>query len=211
MVGIQALLPGPLAVEAELFRRRGARAKSALLPGDQLNLGDRLFMRVEGSRAMHLYVLNEDAAGRQYVLFPLPGLELRNPLGARGKHRLPGLATVEEEGGRSQVEQYWEVTSRGGDETVMVVTSIQPLQDLEWALESMPKAGSTEAALLDMESLQSSLRGIGGITSEVESDRRAEESSLLDLTKQLLASRSKEIQFWKIDLQNPSESPVTPP
>jgi hypothetical protein len=52
---------------------------------------------------------------------------LTNPLTANRSHRLPGESSR------------WLVTSAGGTETVLVVASHYPLDDLEREIESLPR------------------------------------------------------------------------
>ncbi len=195
VVGIRAALPGPLAVEAHLFRK-GEQADERLVSGDQLNLGDRIFMKVEGSRPMHLYVLNEDSAGRRFRLFPLDQLALENPLPGRVEYWLPGLAKAGsevEEGGSSR---YWEVTSVGGEETLMLIASSHAVEELEERIATIPAAG-TESELEIGE-----FRGVGGL---VAGDDAGPDLGLDELRRELEASHGEDLEIWQIKLSNPRD------
>ena len=52
--------------------------------------GDRLFLRLQASRPLFVYVLSEDEGGGSSLLFPLPGQDRTNPVPVGGPHRLPG-------------------------------------------------------------------------------------------------------------------------
>ena len=86
---IVSLVPGSLSVEASLFRI-GEESNERLKDGALVAVGDLLFLEFEASRPVYTYVLNEDSLGERHVLFPLPRLELKNPLPTGVKHTLPG-------------------------------------------------------------------------------------------------------------------------
>ena len=193
VLGIRAVLPGPLAIEATLYRK-GVQADERLSPGDQLNLGDRLFMKVEGSRPMHLYVLNEDAEGHRYKLFPLEQLALKNPLSARTKHWLPGSASSGDGVDEGSNGRYWEVTSVGGEETLMLIASIELLEELEQQIATIPPAGR------EPEFQIGEFRGVGGL---VAGGEERPELSLDELRRELEESYGEELRTWQIRLSNP--------
>jgi hypothetical protein len=156
-LGWRALWPtaAPLRVEAALFATTPGTVRP-LLSGDEVTVGDRLYLEIETEEPIHVYVLNEDEAGEMYVLFPVDGLETTNPL-PPGRHRLPGLW--------DGVSQDWEVTSAGGRETILVVSSRDPLPPIERELASLPAAepGALLAyAELDPSALEG-LRGVAGM------------------------------------------------
>ncbi|MGD8377864.1 MAG: protein kinase, partial [Acidobacteriota bacterium] len=90
----------PLEVDAALFRMAGDRPVR-IPAGARVSPGDRLMLELRLSRSAHVVVLDEDLAGRAFVLFPLPHLDLQNPLTAGVTLRLPG--SVEGEG------RYWQI------------------------------------------------------------------------------------------------------
>ena len=88
-----------------IVKRRGSRAsdaRNALAPDESLSL------QVELSAPAYVYVINEDESGESYLLFPLPGLALSNPLPAGQRHRLPGMWNGE--------SISWQVTTAGQQE-----------------------------------------------------------------------------------------------
>ncbi len=99
------------------------RLDTPLLPGSRVALGDLLYLEIEGSKSMHVYVLNEDEGGKAFVLFPLPGSSEQNPLSSNVRHRLPGRV--------AGPEKYWEVSSVGGEESFLVFACKRPLEELE--------------------------------------------------------------------------------
>jgi hypothetical protein len=105
---------------------------------------------------MHVYVLNEDDQGNAFVLFPVPRLDVANPLPGGALHRLPGRVAGE------SID--WVVTSAGGRERFLVVASREPLRPLERQLAGV-RASSPDHPIeypqLSDETL-SDLRGIGG-------------------------------------------------
>jgi hypothetical protein len=103
--------------------RRTDGGVAALAQGATLARGDRLLLDLDSDRALHAYVLNEDAAGSLHVLFPLPGLALRNPLAGNHPVRLPG-----KQDGR---ELAWEIGSDTQREEFVVVLATAPVAELD--------------------------------------------------------------------------------
>lgn len=204
IAGLRLLIPtGSFSIEASLFRR-SANAEERLVPGSRLDLGDQLFLELEGTKPLHAYVLNEDNQGRRYVLFPLPGLELENPIDPGIRHRIPGRS-ASIAGTSASDELAWTVTSRGGEETLLVIASREPLEDLERQISDLPRAGSAGAVAIGDERLGSVLRGIGGLSSEPASQHSLDSPSLSTLSAQLMATGARGLEVWEIRLQNPTE------
>jgi hypothetical protein len=129
--------------------------------GEPIRMGDTVHLRFQADRDLHLYVLNEDAKGERYLLFPLAASRLRNPLRGRESHRLPGAIEGK--------EASWEVTSAGGTEWIIVVASPTPLPLLEaLAPEALlPAAGvAVPYPRLPREAEGELLRGLGGLRLE---------------------------------------------
>ena len=185
--------PPAFEVEATLYRAGGG-AEERLADGARIEPGDRLFMEIEGSRPMHVYVLNGDERGDAFMLFPLPGLDLENPLERNVLHRLPGAV----EG----VENYWDVTSVGGEEYVLVIASRQPLAELESQIVSIPPAGGP-VELADPR-IASQLRGIGGLSPEpaVPEGARSGVEGIAGRMS-LRAAKRGGVWVWEMRLRNP--------
>jgi hypothetical protein len=66
---------------------------------------------------------NEDEQGAGYLLFPLAGQLVTNPLAAGVSHRLPGP----QDGERLS----WQVTSAGGREHFIIFANSSPLSSFE--------------------------------------------------------------------------------
>ena len=186
----------PLRVEAALHRVR-AGVEQELPSGSIIHPGEALFMTIEGSAPMHVYVLNEDAAGELFLLFPVAGLDLANPLAAGVRHRLPGP--------RSGVAQDWQVTSAGGSEWILAIAASEAIPALERELAAVAHADPERRityAELRPESLEG-LRGIGGMAESRSANARAAASRLADLARQLAASKSGKTWIRLFELHNP--------
>ncbi|MGH8189554.1 MAG: protein kinase domain-containing protein, partial [Steroidobacteraceae bacterium] len=83
-----------------------------LAAGSRVEPGDLLFLTLEASRPVFVYVVNQDETGQKYLLFPLPGYEPQNPIPVGTMNRLPGF--------RNGAAHHWEVTSAGGREHFLV-------------------------------------------------------------------------------------------
>jgi len=194
--GIATGIRGDLEVEADLFRSHEGSAER-LTSGSAVQLGDRLFLEIRGTKRMHVYVLEEDDVGNNFVLFPA-ATDIRNPLSARARHRLPGK--IEEK------EQSWVVTSLGNRETVMIIASRQPLEKLEAAIVSMKRA-SPERVAYGPESpgQQDQVRGFGGMSDDPSLGEQDSSSTLAGVANLLatLTSDRSGVWFQKIELKTP--------
>jgi hypothetical protein len=180
--------PLPLDIEVRLLR--GSDPSGPLMAGSAVAAGDLLQMEVETVEPIHLYVLNEDRQGGLFVLFPIAGLELANPL-PTGHHRLPGPLRG--------VPQNWQVTSAGGTEVILVIASRAPLLDLERELVGFQMAAEDRAQSAPAEPL----RGIGGLT---RASRDAAGDSPLEAIHSAMRSRHEEdgtVWVERFELVNP--------
>jgi Protein kinase domain/Domain of unknown function (DUF4384) len=139
------------------FHVMKASKGTTLKAGDRVAPGDRLFVTVESSKPVHVYVINEDEHGESYLLFPLPGQNLANPLPGGLTNRLPGVAGGE--------EVFWKVTSIGGKEHFYIFASRTPLEQFEQSLAALPrpKLDQPVVSILLPKSVVGVLRGVGGL------------------------------------------------
>jgi len=135
--------------------RKGQNVR--LTAGSRIEPGDLLFLTLEASRPVFVYVVNQDETGRKYLLFPLPGYEPQNPIPLGSVNRLPGY--------RDGAVHHWEVTSAGGQEHFLVYAAAERLVDFEQKLAALPRAVENRAAdgLPLPEEAVTLLRGVGGI------------------------------------------------
>jgi len=199
----------PYTVEAALHRRLADRDER-LAPGQHVGPGDEIWLEFEASEDSYLYVLNEDEKGETYVLFPLQGSSVKNPLDAGRLYRLPGAPT----GGPTETTGHrhllWKITSAGGTEHILIIASPARLKEIEGELASVPAAGRpgerTYAQLSETTAM--ALRGIGGVVerSEFQGIPPASVSRLFDRAKQLAgrAEQARGVWIRQIDLNNPS-------
>ena len=134
------------------FHRALASGSEALGAGSRVAPGDRLFVLVHATKPVHLYIVNQDDRGESYLLFPLPGQTLSNPLPGGETHRVPGSVD-------------WEVTSAGGREHFLIMASPHPLDALEKVFATLPRAeaGRPVSAVPLSRDVVGQLRGIGGL------------------------------------------------
>lgn len=151
-----AVEPAAPELDATLYRVT-AGAREAMRTGDLVAPGDELALEVQTRERVHLYVLSEDEAGAVFVLFPLVGRGVQNPLPAGAAQRLPGREGAE--------ELSWQVTSAGGRETFLVLASRTPLEPVAAAVAGIPQA-SPDAPVtyrtLPPDAL-ARLRGVGSV------------------------------------------------
>jgi len=188
---LQGPAPSPPTVQATLYKH-GATADEPVTNGSTIQPGDRLFLEVTGKEPLHLYVFDEDAAGHAFLLFPLPDLDLQNPLAPASPHRLPGTA--------AGTPRTWEVDTAGGEEHILLVASRTELPELAAASNAfpLPDDGSGNATRR--------FRGVGRLASEPRPEpvTGSEESRLTALLDRLRSGDRRDIWTHVIDLQNPA-------
>ncbi len=145
-------------IEAAFYRERSG-SSARLLSGARVAPGDRLSLRVASSVPTYVYVVNEDDQGASFLLFPLPGQDVANPLTADARHEIPGQVHGE--------RTFWTVSTAGGREHFLIFASPQPLMPtLERALASLPRptVDAPIAAQRLPSDLVGMLRGVGGLS-----------------------------------------------
>jgi serine/threonine protein kinase len=148
--------PGSYRIEAALYRRDNGKDVK-LTSGARLGPADLLSMQVRSSVPTYVYVVNEDDLGESWLLFPIPGLSLSNPLPAGQRLRLPGVPGQ---------DLHWEVTSAGGREHFVVYAMTEPPSPaLKRFFDSLPPPSLDRPVLalpLSPEGV-TLLRGVGGL------------------------------------------------
>jgi serine/threonine protein kinase len=158
--------------------------------GSRIQPGDELFAELDLSHAAYIYILNQDSRGRQYLLFPVEGLEKSNPVPAGDGVLLP----KDRRGG-------WVVDTAGGEDTLLVIASRAPLPFAEVLIAGLDQPGDGVPIPLHTD-MATRLRGIGGlsITAPNEGD------SPVDSMKSQLFLQTAEkdgVRVWEYRLRNP--------
>lgn len=193
LFGYQRLAPSAVTAQARLLKASGG-VEYPLLNGDAIAVGDVLSMEIELSADAHVYVINEDATGAVFQLFPLPMSELANPLPAGQRLRLPGRVA-----GR---DLDWQVTSPGARERFYVLTSPQPIADLNPANTGFALAEAGHP--LDRSALFAAARvtrGVGGLSERVDAAASAE-FQVGDWLREL-SQRQRGASLQRFELENP--------
>ncbi len=112
-------------IEAAFFRASKG-GEEQLQPDGRVAPGDELFLKMQSSVPLHVYVVDEDDKGAAFLLFPLRGDRLTNPLPAGQSVIVPGATR-------------WQVTSQGEREHFLVFASPEPLDSLEEAFARLPE------------------------------------------------------------------------
>ncbi len=192
------VLPSDLKVEASLYRA-GEALEERLGPGAAVEPGDHLFLEILASHDVHVYVFDEDEAGSAFVLFPLPELDLGNPLPGGQRHRLPGSL--------HERPKHWLVSSAGGRESVLVIASREPLPALAQEIERTPKAEIGEPFEMDGRRVEETLRGIGHVADAGAPTEPGGRRTLSSVIAGISSGRSPGVGIWvwQIDLENPRQ------
>ena len=142
-------------IDAAFYRERTGTIER-LTPGTKLLPDETLSLQVELSMPAYVYVVNEDEKGESYLLFPIPGLALRNPLPPGQRHRLPGAWDGE--------PVSWQVTSAGRNEHFLIVASPQRSPEFEEMFASLPQPRFGKPAMKLSAEGVGLLRSVGGLT-----------------------------------------------
>ena len=145
---------------------------------------------------MHVYVFDRDEKGSVFVLFPIAGLDLGNPLPGKTSLRLPGT--------REGKPFDWRVSSRGGGEEFIVLASRTQLEDLEQEIATLPRArmGSAAGGGRSGREAASGLRGVGVITPEPPSGNS--NGRRLSQSIGRLEQTRPDVWEWKLELRGPA-------
>jgi hypothetical protein len=161
-------------IDTALYRElKGQEVR--LRPGARIEPGAKLFAEVRASVPTYVYIVNEDEHGDVYLLFPLPGQSLKNPLPAGKANRLPGAPddTNRPSGARHSKEVLWQVDKAGGREHFLIFASPERVSVFEQMFAKLPhpEAGRPiQSAPLSRASV-GMLRSVGGLAPAVDSDR----------------------------------------
>jgi serine/threonine-protein kinase len=143
-------------IDTALYRVRGT-SEQRLRSGVAVAPGDGLFVKLRVSIPAFVYIVNEDDQGDSYLLFPLPGQALTNPLPAGVSNRIPGTRGA---------EVNWQVDTAGGREHFFIFASPERQPVFEEMFANLPRPEPGRPARpprLGSESLNR-LRGVGGLT-----------------------------------------------
>jgi hypothetical protein len=136
-----------------------------------------------------VYVLDEDESKKLFVLFPVEGLDVTNPLAGGVEHRLPGT--------RAGILHDWQVTSTGGREWILVIASREPLSPIENEIAAFPRADVSrpiEYREIPSEAL-SGWRGIGTMT-ESSASESSPSGTLAEIARRLHRSQESSPGIW---------------
>jgi len=142
-------------IDAGLYRISDT-AEAKLRPGDRVAPGDQLALQVQVSKPTYVYVVNEDERGASYLLFPLPGQTVANPIPAGQSVRLPAV---------DGDPLYWKVTTVGGREHFLIFATPEPLPTFDRLFASLPRPQVNAPVLASPLSADAVgvLRGVGGL------------------------------------------------
>jgi tRNA A-37 threonylcarbamoyl transferase component Bud32 len=188
---------GSFEPETAFFRfNKEQGTEERLVDGVKVAPGDSLLLEVRLDRRTWLYVLNADAAGEQNLLFPVEGLAFDNPV-PKGTHRIPGIVNAE--------EQYWEITSAGGNETLLVVASRRPVDFIEESIAGLKAVTPGSPIRIADATVGERLRGIGGMA-PAPPDEPGSQGGPVEQIRSGVAVRAGEergMRVWELTLPNP--------
>jgi serine/threonine-protein kinase len=139
------------------FYKEGKDSEEPLAPGDRVRPGDLISFQIQVSVPAYVYVINEDDEGASFLMFPLPGQSVTNPLSPGRRHRLPGA--------RKGQPLSWRVSTAGRREHFVLFASPERSPEFETIVSKLPVPVLDEPATSAQLSPQalSVLRGVGGL------------------------------------------------
>ncbi|MFN0205575.1 MAG: serine/threonine-protein kinase [Planctomycetota bacterium] len=154
----------PTVCGVNLFVKRGG-SDVRLQSGSEVRIGERVYLDVTVDRDVSFYVFNESRSGELFLLFPIPGIDMKNPVAA-GTHRIPGS--------RDGKAKYWTVTSDGGgEERIFAVATRRPIAEIDKLVKrSRAASESTEMMYPKVAGTarEALMRGIGGLGEDDDSE-----------------------------------------
>jgi hypothetical protein len=186
-------------VQASVIRLDPQGRREQLDQGAKLALGDWVSLEFEASKDIYLYVINEDEHGRAYALFPLPDLDLQNPLPGGRRHEIPGRMEGK--------PVSWEVETPGGREHLMLLASPERLVDFEREMARLARPRTGQLAVPIPDELKERFRGLGGLSTRPETSKPEGSIDRLFEMAQRLAGESDVVRgAWlrRFDLENPT-------
>ena len=149
----QAAAEQPLSFEYSFLAQRrmegGEWAEVRVKDGSVLRSGDQFQISVRADRDCRGYVINQDASGKVYVLFPHEKARSNRLTGGR-EYSLPDR------------DLFYELDDVVGLETFYLAASPTPMADLEWIIDQIEKLGEDASGMVAV--LDGTLRKRGGRT-----------------------------------------------
>jgi hypothetical protein len=177
---------------AEFFLKHKDRGTSERLEqGSIIHTGDKLFAELDLSHKAYVYILNKDSFDRQYLLFPVDGLEISNPVPPGTDVRLP----------EDNEDAGWIVDTAGGEETLLIVASRKPVPFAEELIAGLEQPGNGDPIPLHAD-IATRLRGIGGLSRP---DPTAGDSRIDELRSSVSIDAGEQdgVRVWEYKLRNP--------
>ena len=195
---VAAVSPSAYSVKAALYRLRDG-TRERIDAGDTLRVGDELTLELEASRALYVYIFNEDERGNAFALFPLPALDLQNPLPANETHVLPGS--------RNGSTFRWQVSSAGEREHLVALASPDPLDEFEEEMRRLALPTLDSIAVAVPPAAHARLRGIGGLTESTDPGPEPTTTRLFEMAQRLSGQTETVEGVWmrEIELENPGD------
>lgn len=209
--GVPAAVPAapgdtaPYTIETS-FHRFAETGESPLVNGSTVRLGDQIGVSLRATRDVYVYVVTEDSAGDTFLLFPLPGQSVANPLAKDRLHRLPGIV----EG----VDSAWEVTTSSGADHFLLFVSPTRLDGVEQTLLADLPAAAKERRVASARLSEASLgllRGVGGL-SAVRPGTSGPKGRLSQIAARLTSPTEQANGVWvrQVTFENPAGRVVAP-
>jgi serine/threonine protein kinase len=114
------------------------RGDVALTDGATVALGDRLSLAFRSNETSFVYVFDDDGSGEAAVLFPLQGVEPKNPLNSNTDYQLPGKS--------SSQSVSWQVSSNAQREQFIVIAANVAQPQLDAAIAAWRHAAKSDTS-----------------------------------------------------------------
>ena len=190
-------------IDPAFYRVRGDDERR-LRPGERVAPGDGLFVKLRVSVPAYVYIVNEDDRGESYLLFPLPGQNVTNPVPAGKTNRIPGTV--------GSGDFNWQVSSAGGREHLLIFASPERLPAFEQMFAALPHpelGKAVQQARLPDEAVRR-LRGVGGLTAGPAHMNVAQLAQLFPTPLGDAEETARGLWVKSLTLENPSKQAISP-
>jgi hypothetical protein len=182
-------------IDVALYRLRGA-TETRLHSGDRVAPEDRLFAKLHVSTPAFVYIVNEDDQGHTYLLFPLPGQAVDNPITPDTSTRVPGTPSE---------DLSWQIDTVGGREHFLIFASPERLEALEEWFATLPRPtfGRPVTNAVIPAEVAAKLRSVGGL---VQTNGQTSVAPLASIFKSPLGDREETARgLWvrQLTVENP--------
>ena len=191
----QSAATAPLALSTAFWRSAkwltDPLAEVRVKDGSVLRSGDQFQITLRAERDCHAYVINQDASGAAYVLFPHEEA-VSNTLKGKREYALPDR------------DKFYELDEVVGLETFYLTVSPTPMVDLKWMISRIEKLGGDAkgmVALLDgtLKTRGARTRGAGKVVSSKKNKALPSSGKTVEQVTEIIEGKGALVRVISLD------------